>query len=91
MSMSGYMTVADKKEWYERNRQAQVDSAEMWKKEQEEKSGGKIVRQTKSYAGRNGFVDYTAPPKRRPGSPEPAGRDLTKCTPAERAAHQRAM
>jgi len=90
--MCGYLRKEEKEEWAQRNRQAQVDSAEAWKKEQEAKNGGtKIVRSTRASAGRNGFVDYTAPPKARPGSPPQAGRDLTKCSPTERDAHQRAM
>ena len=78
MSMCGYMTKADKIEWAERTRAAEAESAEQWKKDQEDKNGGKIVRHTRANAGRNGHVDYTSPPKRRPGSPSPAGRDLTQ-------------
>ena len=29
--MCGYMTKEDKEEWYQKNRQAQIDSAEAWK------------------------------------------------------------
>ena len=91
MSMCGYMTKEDKEEWYQKNRQAQIDSAEAWKQEQEAKTGGQIVRSTRENAGRNGCVDYTSPPKERPGAPKPAGRDLTQCSAKERAAHQKAM
>ena len=49
------------------------------------------MRHTRANAGRNGHVDYTSPPKRRPGSPSPAGRDLTQVSAKERAAHQKAM
>ena len=89
--MCGYMTKADKIEWAERTRAAEAESAEQWKKDQEDKNGGKIVRHTRANAGRNGHVDYTSPPKRRPGSPSPAGRDLTQVSAKERAAHQKAM
>ena len=41
MSMCGYMTKEDKEEWYQKNRQAQIDSAEAWKQEQEAKTGGR--------------------------------------------------
>ena len=84
MSMCGYMTKEDKEEWYQKNRQAQIDSAEAWKQEQEAKTGGQIVRSTRENAGRNGCVDYTSPPKERPGAPKPAGRDLTQCSAKER-------
>ena len=43
MSMCGYMTKADKIEWAERTRAAEAESAEQWKKDQEDKNGGKIV------------------------------------------------
>ena len=39
MSLCGHMTAEDKEEWSRKNRQAMVDSAEEWKKEQEAKVG----------------------------------------------------
>ena len=91
MSLCGHMTKADKEEWSKKNLLAQVDSAVSWKREQEAKSGENIVRSTRANAGRNGLVDYTSPSKERPNSPPPAGRDLTRCSQAERNAHRQAM
>ena len=89
--MCGYMTKEDKVKWARDNLAADQASAEAWKKEQEEKTGGKIVRSTRANAGRNGQVDYMSPPKSRPGAPKPAGRDLTLCSKEEQEAHQKAM
>ena len=88
MSMCGHLTKKDKEKWAEKNRQAQVDSAAKWEAEQ------KSAASAGSPPALQGSPEGGSP-KSRSGSPPahsvPAGRDLTMCTPAERAAHRQAM
>jgi hypothetical protein len=62
MSMSGYLKQEDKIEWTVRTRQAQVDSAADWKRQQESSTQTAIVRSTRQHTGCNGFVDYGGGP-----------------------------
>ena len=85
MSMCGHLTKKDKEKWAKKTRDAQNASVakfdndptnDNWKPE----DGSGVVAKS---------------PPRSPGSggkhSKPAGRDLTECTPQERAAHRQAM
>lgn len=85
--MCGHLTKKDKERWAKKNRDAQVESAAKLQAEKEAAAGGS--------PGSPGSASPSGSPPRSPGSPGkhsiPAGRDLTQCTAAERAAHRQAM